>query len=103
MDSTAFSLLSKDSSKIDVNQITFGTVDFQPHQPTLALVFAKIDQEMNLTIGSFNFRVGSLGSTRLSDPTKSGPSARDTTTMAISKASVGSSSEANSLVSVKPT
>jgi hypothetical protein len=103
MYSKAFSLLSKDSLKIDGNQITFGTVDFQPHPPTLAPIFANLDQEMNLTIGSFNFCVGSLGSTRLSDPIESGPSARDNTTMATPEAPVGSSSEANSSVSIKPT
>jgi hypothetical protein len=32
-------------------------------------------QEMELTIKSLSFYVGPLGSTRLSDPTKSGPSA----------------------------
>jgi hypothetical protein len=31
-----------------------------------------MDQDMDLTIGSLNFRVGSLGSIRLSDPTKPG-------------------------------
>jgi hypothetical protein len=60
--SMAFSLLSKRNSKIDGNQITFGAVDFQPHPPTLAPVFTNLDREMDLTIGSFNFRVGSLGS-----------------------------------------
>jgi hypothetical protein len=54
---------------------------------------------MDLTIGSLNFQVGSLGSIRLSDPTKSDPSAGKTVTMAMSESSVGSSSEVNSLVS----
>jgi hypothetical protein len=54
---------------------------------------------MDLTIGSLNFRVGSLGSIRLSDPTKLDPSAEKTVTMAISESSVGSSSEVNSPVS----
>jgi hypothetical protein len=67
----AFSLLSKRHSKIGGNQITFGAVDFQPHPPTLAPIFANLDQGVDLTIGSFNFRVGSLGSVRLSDPMKS--------------------------------
>jgi hypothetical protein len=75
MNSTAFLLSSKSNSKIDGNQITFGAVDFLPHPQTLAPVFANLDQEMDLTIRSFNFRVGSLGSVRLSDPIKSGPSA----------------------------
>jgi hypothetical protein len=69
----------------------------------LALIFANLDQEMNPTIISFNFHVGSLGSTRFSDPTESGPSAGSTTIMTTSEASVGSSSEVNSLVNVKPT
>jgi hypothetical protein len=54
---------------------------------------------MDLTIGSLHFRVGSLGSIRLSNPTKSDPSAGKTVTMAISESSVGSSSEVNSPVS----
>jgi hypothetical protein len=73
MDSTTFFLLSKSNSKIDGSKITFGTVDFQSHPPTLAEVFASLDQEMDLTIGSLNFRVGSLGSLRLSDPIPLGP------------------------------
>jgi hypothetical protein len=58
MNSMAFSLFSKSNSKIDGNQITFGAVDFQPHPPTLGPVFASLDQEMDLTIRSFNFCVG---------------------------------------------
>jgi hypothetical protein len=54
---------------------------------------------MDLTIRSLNFRVGSLGSIRLSDPAKPDPSARKTKTIAISESSVGSSSEVNSPVS----
>jgi hypothetical protein len=54
---------------------------------------------MDLTIGSLNFRVGSLGSICLSDLTKSDPSAGKTATMAMSDLSVGSSSEVNSQVS----
>jgi hypothetical protein len=78
MNLMAFCFFSKSNSKIDGNQITFGAVDFQPHPPNLAPVFASLDQEMDLTIGSFNFHVGSLGSVRLSDPIKSGPSAGKT-------------------------
>jgi hypothetical protein len=99
MNSTAFSLPANINSKVDGNQISFGTVDFQSHPPTLNPVFASLDQEMDLTIGSLNFRVGSLGSIRLSDPTKSDPSPGKTVIMAISESSVGSSSEVNSLVS----
>jgi hypothetical protein len=58
---------------------------------------------MDLTIGSLNFRVGSLGSIHLSDPTKSDPSAGKTATLAISESSVGSSSKVNSPVSFTTT
>jgi hypothetical protein len=99
MNSTAFSLLANSNSKVDGNQISFGTVDFQPHPPTLTLVFASLDQEMDLTIGSLNFRVGFLGSTRLSDSMKLDLSTVKTATIAMSESSVGSSSEVNSPVS----
>jgi hypothetical protein len=58
---------------------------------------------MDLTIGSLNFRVGSLGSIRLSDPINSGPSVGKTASTARSESSVGSSSEVNSSASFKPT
>jgi hypothetical protein len=58
---------------------------------------------MDLTIGSLNFCIGSLGSVRLSDPINLGPSAGKTTSVARSESLVGSSSEANSPVSFKPT
>jgi hypothetical protein len=103
MNSTTFLLLSNSNSKIDRNQITFGAVDFQTHPPTLPPVFANLDQEMDLTIGSLNFRVGSLGSVRLSDPTNLGPSAGQTASASRTETSVGSSSEVNSPVSFKPT
>jgi hypothetical protein len=96
MNLMAFLLPANSNSKVDGNQISFGTVDVQPHLPTLTPVFASLDQEMDLTIGSLNFHVGSLGLTRLSDPTKSDLSAGKTATMAISESSVGSSSEVNS-------
>jgi hypothetical protein len=54
---------------------------------------------MGLMVGSLNFRIGSLGSIRLSDPTKSDPSAGKTATMVMSEPSVGSSSEVNSQIS----
>jgi hypothetical protein len=57
---------------------------------------------VDLTIGSFNFRVGSLGSVRLSDPINSGSSAGKTAAVTISEISVGSSSEVNSPVSINP-
>jgi hypothetical protein len=99
MNSTAFSLSANNNSKVDGNQISFGTIDFQPHSPTLTPVFASLDQEMDLTIGSLNFCISSLGSIHLLDLMKSDPSAGKTTTMAISKSSVGSSSEVNLPVS----
>jgi hypothetical protein len=99
MNLTGFSLSPNNNSKIDGNQITFGAVDFQPHRPTLTLVFESLDQEMDLTIGSLNFRVGSLGTIRLSDPINSGPSVGKTTSAARSESSVGSSSKVNSSVS----
>jgi hypothetical protein len=60
-------------------------------------------QEMELTIGSLSFYVETSGSTRLSDPAKSGPSAGKTKTITMSGSSVGSSSEANSPVSLAAT
>jgi hypothetical protein len=59
-----------------------------------------MDQDMDLTIGSLNFRIRSLGLIRLSDPTKPGPSASEPETVAMSESSEGSSSEVNSLVSL---
>jgi hypothetical protein len=60
-------------------------------------------QEMELTIGSLSFYVRPLGSTRLSDPAKSGPLASKAERITISGSSVGSSSEVNSLVSLTAT
>jgi hypothetical protein len=59
-----------------------------------------MDQDMDLMSGSLNFRVGSLGSIRLSDPTKSGPLASEPKIVAMSESSEGSSSEVNSPVSL---
>jgi hypothetical protein len=103
MNLTAFSLPANNNLKVDGNQISFGTIDFQPHPPTLTLVFKSLDQEMDLTIISLNFRVGTLGSICLSDLTKSDPSAGKTMTMAMSESLVGSSSEVNSPVSFMTT
>jgi hypothetical protein len=90
MNSTAFSLSTNSNPKVNENQVIPEAVDFQPHPPTLTPVFASLDQEMHLTIGSLNFRVGSLGTTRLSDPTKLGPSAEKTASATMSESSVGS-------------
>jgi hypothetical protein len=99
MNSTAFPLLSNRKTGINRNQISFGTIDFQPHPTSLTPVFASLDQEVGLTIGSLNFCVGSLGSICLSDLAKPDPSAIETKTIAMSESSVGSSSEVNSPVS----
>jgi hypothetical protein len=58
-----------------------------------------MDQDMDLTFGSLNFRVGSLGSIRLLDPAKPGSSASKSKTETMSESSEGSSSEVNSPVS----
>jgi hypothetical protein len=55
------------------------------------------NQEMELTIGSLNFCIGSLGSIRLSHPVKPDPSASET--IAMFESSVGSSNKVNSSVS----
>jgi hypothetical protein len=99
MNSTAFSLLANSNSEVNENQISFGTVDFQPHLPNFTPIFESMDQDMDFTIGSLNFRVRSLGSIRLSDLISSDPSASEVKTIAMSESSVGSSSEANSPVS----
>jgi hypothetical protein len=62
-----------------------------------------LEQEKDLTIGSLNYRVGSLGSVRLSDPINLGPSVEKTAPAAKLETLVGSSSEVNSPVSFKPT
>jgi hypothetical protein len=79
MNLTAFSLLA--SSNLEVNK----------------------SQEMELTIRILSFYVGPSGSTRLSDPAKSGPSASKAEKITISGSFVGSSSEVNSLVSLTAT
>jgi hypothetical protein len=66
-------------------------------------VFAHLDQETDLTIESLNFCTRSQGSVHLSDSSYSSPLADKTTTGTTSKSSAGSSSEANSPVSIKPT
>jgi hypothetical protein len=100
MNLTAFSLSANSNPQVDEIQIPFGTVDFQPHQSSFAQVFESMDQDMDLTIGSLNIRVASLGSIRLSDPTKPDPSASEPETIAMSESSEGSSSEVNSPVSL---
>jgi hypothetical protein len=103
MNSVAFLLSTNSNSKIDGNQVTCEAIDFQPHPSTLTSVFASLDQEMDLTIGSLNFRVRSLGTIRLSDPTKLVLSVEKTASASMPESSVGSSSEVNSPVSLTPT
>jgi hypothetical protein len=79
MNSMAFSLLANSNPEVDENQ------------------------KLELTIGSLSFYVGPTGSTRLSDPAKSGPSASKTKTITMSGSPVGSSSEVNSSVSFATT
>jgi hypothetical protein len=100
MNSMAFSLLVNNNPQVGEIQIPFGTVDFQPHQSSFTQVFESMDQDMDLMIGSLNFHVGSLGLISLLDPTKTGPSASEPETVAISESSEGSSSEVNSPVSL---
>jgi hypothetical protein len=79
MNSTTFSLLANSNPEVDENQ------------------------EMDLTIRSLNFCIGSSGLIRLSDPAKLDPSANETKTIAMSESSVGSSSEVNSPISFATT
>jgi hypothetical protein len=60
-------------------------------------------KEIELTIGTLSLYVGPSGSTRLSDPAKSGPSASKAKRITISGSSVGSSSEVNLPVSLTAT
>jgi hypothetical protein len=100
MNLMAFLLLANNNSQVDEIQIPFGIIDFQPHQSSFTQVFESMDQDMDLTIGSLNFRVGSLGLIRLSDPMKTGPLASEPETVAMSESSEGSSSEVNSPISL---
>jgi hypothetical protein len=79
MNSTAFLLLANSNPAVDKSQ------------------------EMELTFRSLSFYIGPLGSTRLSDPAKSGPSASKTKIVTKSGSSAGSSSEVNSPVSLAAT
>jgi hypothetical protein len=81
MNSMAFSPLANSNPEVNEIQIPFETVDFQPHQSNFTQIFESMDQDMDLTIESLNFRIGSLGSIRLSDPAKPGPSASESKTV----------------------
>jgi hypothetical protein len=52
MNSMAFSLLANSSPEVNENQISFGTIDFQPHPSNFTPIFKSLDQDMDLTIGS---------------------------------------------------
>jgi hypothetical protein len=92
-------LLANSKSEVDENQIPFGTIDFQPYQSNFTPIFESMDKDMDLTIGSLNFHVGSLGSIHLSDPVSPNLSASEAKTAAMSESSMGSSSKVNSPVS----
>jgi hypothetical protein len=79
MNLTAFSLLANSNPEVDE------------------------DQKMELTIGILSFYVRPSGSTRLSDPAESGPSASKAKKITLSGSSVGSSSEVNSPISFAAT
>jgi hypothetical protein len=98
-----FLVLANSNSEVDENQISFRTIDFHPHQSNFTPIFESMDQDMDLTIGSLNFRVGYLGSICLLDPMKPSPSASESKIVAVSKSSVGSSSGVNSPVSFAAT
>jgi hypothetical protein len=100
MNSTAFLLLADSNPEVDEMQIPFEIVNFQPHQSSFMQVFKSMDQDIDLTIGSLNFCVRSLGSICLSDPVKPGPSASEPKTVAMLESSEGSSSKVNSLFSL---
>jgi hypothetical protein len=76
MNSTAFSLSANSNPEVDENQ------------------------EMELMFGSLSFYIGPSGSPRLLDPMKSVPPAGKTERITTSRSSIGSSSEANSPVSL---
>jgi hypothetical protein len=99
VNSSAFSPLANNNLEVNEIQIPFRTVDFQPHQSNFMQVFESMDQDMDLTIRSLNFCIGSLGLIRLSDPTKPGLSASESKTVAMLESSEGSSSKVNSPVS----
>jgi hypothetical protein len=99
MNLMAFSPLANSNLEVDEIQIPFGTVDFQPYQSNFMQVFESMDEDMDLTIGSLNFCVGSLGSIRLLDPAKPGPSASESKIIVMLESSEGSSSKVNSPVS----
>jgi hypothetical protein len=49
----------RSNSTIDGSQICIGTINFWEKPPTLLSVFANLDQEMDLMVGSLSFQVWS--------------------------------------------
>jgi hypothetical protein len=87
MNLTVFSLLANSNPEVDENQISFGTINFQPRQSNFTPIFESMDQDMDLMIRSLNFRVGSLGMIRLSYPAKPDPSVSESKIVAMSESS----------------
>jgi hypothetical protein len=54
-----------------------GLIDFVPHPPARVDAYAYLEEPMEMTFGSFHFRVGKEGSHRLAIPISSGPLAAD--------------------------
>jgi hypothetical protein len=96
----AFPLLPNSNPQVDEIQIPFGTINFQLHQSSFVQVFESMGQDMDLTIRNLNFRIGSLGSIRLSDLMKQNPSASEPEIVAMSESLEGSSSKVNSPISL---
>jgi hypothetical protein len=57
MNSTAFLLLANSNPEVDENQISFETIDFQPHLSNFTPIFESMDQDMELMNRSLNFRI----------------------------------------------
>ncbi|KAK1616220.1 hypothetical protein QYE76_021737 [Lolium multiflorum] len=58
-------------------QIEIGLVDFVPHPPSCVDAYAYLEDPIEMTFGSFHFRVGKEGSHRLAIPNPSGSFAVD--------------------------
>jgi hypothetical protein len=84
-----------DNLTIFGGKIRSGSTDLCPQPPTPLSAVDNFDREINLMIGSFNFRVRSICTTRLSDPICLGPLTEISASAAASTSSVGSSGEEN--------
>jgi hypothetical protein len=98
MNLMAFSLLANNNSEVDKNHISFRIIDFEPHLSNFTPIFESMDQDTDLTIGSLNFCIGSLGLIHLSDPFSPDLLASEAKIVAMLESLVGSSSKANSPV-----